>query len=37
MGEQNGNWQQISKSPTIYRPSKKLESELKNLNLEFAK
>ena len=37
MGTQNGNWQQISKSPTIYRPSKKLAVELKNLSLEFEK
>ena len=37
MGTQNGNWQQISKSPTLYRPSKKLAVELKNLSLEFGK
>lgn len=37
MGNQNGSWQQISKSPTIYIPSKKLTMILKNLGLEFKK
>lgn len=34
MQEQNGYWQQISKSPTIYQPSKKLLAILKMQNLE---
>jgi hypothetical protein len=34
MQSQNGNWQQISKSPTIYMPSKKLLNILKLYNLE---
>ncbi len=34
MGSQDGNWQQISKSPTIYRASKKLLKTLKEYNLE---
>lgn len=36
-GQTNGNkrnWQQISKSPTVYKPSKKLEQTLKSLDLE---
>lgn len=33
MSNQNGNWTQISKSPTIYRPSKNLELELQRYNL----
>ena len=37
MQHQNGNWQQISKSPTIYRPSKHLMEELKELGLEIKK
>ena len=34
MQGQNGYWQQVSKSPTIYRPSKKLIALLKTYNLE---
>jgi hypothetical protein len=34
MQNQNGYWQQISKSPTIYKPSKALLETLKKLNLE---
>ena len=34
MAHQNGNWQQIGKSPTIYRPSKKLQKALESYNLE---
>lgn len=34
MQQQNGYWQQISKSPTVYRPTKKLISILKSLDLE---
>lgn len=34
MASQNGNWQQISKSPTLYRPSKHLLEQLKEYNLE---
>ena len=34
MQQQNGYWQQISKSPTIYHPSKKLQSLLKEHELE---
>lgn len=34
MGSQNGYWQQISKSPTIYKPSKYLLDMLKLYNLE---
>ena len=34
MQTQNGSWQQIQKSPTIYKPSKKLLIALKNYNLE---
>jgi ABC-type dipeptide/oligopeptide/nickel transport system ATPase component len=37
MGTQNGNWQQISKSPTIYVPSKKLVMALKSFELEVKK
>lgn len=37
MANQNGNWQQISKSPTIYQPSKKLLEILKSLKLEIKK
>ena len=37
MAGQNGNWQEISKSPTIYRPSKKLLQALKSLGLELKK
>lgn len=33
MGQQNGSWQQISKSPTIYKPSKKLLAILETYNL----
>ena len=33
MQGQNGYWQQISKSPTIYRPNKKLEAVLKAFHL----
>jgi len=33
MNNQTGNWQQISKSPTIYRPSKNLAVELKDFGL----
>ena len=34
MQQQNGYWQQITKSPTIYKPSKKLAVMLKEYNLE---
>ena len=34
MQQQKGYWQQISKSPTIYRPSKKLKTLLKEHKLE---
>ena len=34
MQSQNGYWQQISKSPTLYAPSKKLVSMLKTFELE---
>lgn len=34
MASQNGNWQQISKSPTIYKPSKILTKLLEEFNLE---
>lgn len=34
MDSQNGYWQQIRKSPSIYQPSKKLALLLKNLHLE---
>lgn len=34
MQTQNGYWQQIQKSPTIYRPSTKLLKELKKLNMD---
>jgi len=34
MQKENGSWQQISKSPTIYQPSKKLLALLKQYNLE---
>ena len=34
MQTQNGYWQQISKSPTIYKPSKKLQQALNAYNLE---
>ena len=34
MGQQNGYWQQVSKSPTIYHPSKRLIAMLKIQNLE---
>ena len=37
MGQQNGYWQQISKSPTIYQPSKRLIAMLKMQNLEVKK
>ena len=37
MGQQNGHWQQISKSPTIYKPSKRLTAVLKMQNLEVVK
>jgi len=37
MQSQNGYWQQISKSPTIYKPSKKLLSILKIAGLEISK
>lgn len=37
MQTQNGYWQQISKSPTIYKPSKKLEQALNAFNLEVVK
>ena len=34
MQKESGNWQQISKSPTIYRPNKKLLALLKRYELE---
>lgn len=34
MNKQEGNWQQISKSPTIYRPREVLIKALRNYNLE---
>lgn len=34
MNTQNGNWQQISKSPTAFIPSKKLLKELKKIGME---
>ena len=34
MGGQNGYWQQVSKSPTIYNPSKRLAAILKSQSLE---
>lgn len=34
MQHQNGNWRQVSKSPTIYRPSKALLEELREFGLE---
>lgn len=34
MKSQNGYWQQISKSPTIYRPSKRLQTILKSQGME---
>ena len=37
MASQNGYWQQISKSPTLYSPSKKLTVLLKSLELECEK
>jgi len=37
MASQNGSWQQISKSPSIYTPSKKLVVLLKSLELELKK
>lgn len=37
MASQNGNWQQINKSPTIYRPSKKLQAELETYGMELKK
>ena len=37
MGQQNGYWQQMSKSPTIYQPSKRLTAMLKIQNLEVEK
>lgn len=37
MGSQNGNWQQISKSPTVYQPSKRLQETLEIYSLEVKK
>lgn len=37
MQTQNGYWQQISKTPTLYHPSKKLTNLLKSYNLEVKK
>lgn len=34
MQTQNGHWQQIGKSPTIYRPNKELLEELQELDLD---
>lgn len=34
MQSQNGSWQQVSKEPTIYRPSDNLQKVLKSLDLE---
>lgn len=34
MSSQNGYWQQISKSPTIYQPSKRLKTMLKQFDME---
>lgn len=37
MNNQKGAWQQVSKSPTVYRPAKQLLEELKRYNLEIIK